>query len=226
MLYKETVSQGLLDLTNQLMQDQAFDNFFLVGGTALALKLGHRLSVDIDLFTSVDFDAEQMAEHLKEHYSVQQIHHLKNGVVAVVDSIKLDLIAHKYPLLHPAETIEGIRMLSLADIGAMKMNAILYNGTRLKDFVDMYFLLEQTSLENLAIGFTKKYPDVNVQMAYNALAYHEDINLNFEINYIHDAVKFESIAQRLKESVNNPGRTFKKQGKKINTPAIRRGRRI
>ena len=74
-------------------------------------------------------------------------------------------------------------MLSLQDIGAMKLQAILYNGSWLKDFVDMYFLLEQLSLQKMTEGFVQKNPEVNVQMAHNALLYFDDFNKQEKINF-------------------------------------------
>lgn len=74
-------------------------------------------------------------------------------------------------------------MLSLQDIGAMKLQAILYNGSQLKDFVDMYILLEQLSLQKMTEGFVQKYTEVNVQMAHNALLYFDDFNKQEKINF-------------------------------------------
>ena len=142
MLHKETVEKGTMDLIYKLMADEKLASFNLVGGTALALKIGHRKSIDIDLFTSTDFNSQEISDHLTANYNVTRIQTIPNGVFTLIDGIKVDLLAHKYPLIEDLETTEGIRMVSLKDIGAMKLNAIYDNGTRLKDFVDMYALLE------------------------------------------------------------------------------------
>lgn len=68
MLHKETVKPGTLDLIQQLMQDQQLNLFYLVGGTALSLRIGHRQSIDIDLFSSSDFDGDRLAQHLQRKY--------------------------------------------------------------------------------------------------------------------------------------------------------------
>ena len=95
----------------------------------------------------------------------------------------MDILAQKYPILNKVEKVDGIRMLSLQDIGAMKLQAILYNGSWLKDFVDMYFLLEQLSLQKMTEGFVQKYTEVNVQMSHNALLYFDDFNKQEKINF-------------------------------------------
>ena len=71
MLHKETVKPGTLDLIKKLMRDQQINSFHLVGGTAMALQMGHRESIDIDLFNSGDFDSAQLADHLKTHYDAR-----------------------------------------------------------------------------------------------------------------------------------------------------------
>lgn len=176
MLYTQTVETGTLVLIKELMSDKELESFNLVGGTTLSLKLGHRMSVDIDLFTDRDFDAHQISRHLTQTYYAENIKTLKNGIFCFINGIKVDILAHQYPILNKVEKVDGIRMLSLQDIGAMKLKAILHSGTRLKDFVDMYFLLEQLPLQKITKGFEQKYPDVNVQMAHNALHYFEDFN--------------------------------------------------
>jgi hypothetical protein len=190
------------------MKDRNLDHFFLVGGTALSLQIGHRKSIDIDLFTDKDFDAQKIAEHIKKTYQPDRLQTLKNGIFCLINEIKVDIIAHQYPLINPLEIVDGIRMTSLQDIGAMKLNAILYNGTRLKDFIDIHFMLEHTPLEQLTTAFVQKYPDVNPQMAHAALLYHEDISQKEKIQFVKQKISLHEIKERLKESVQNTQKRF------------------
>jgi len=112
MLCKETVEKRTLDLIKLLMKDDIFMSFNLVGGTALALKLGHRKSIDIDLFTTSDFNSTDISKHLYSAYQAKRIQTIVNGVFCFVKGIKLDLLAHKYPLLENISTIDGVRMIS------------------------------------------------------------------------------------------------------------------
>ena len=120
-------------------------------------------------------------------------------------------------MLEDLETVEGIRMVSLKDIGAMKLNAIYNNGTRLKDFVDIYALLETFPLKELLQASEKKYPENNIAMVKNALLHHEDIDFTVPIDYVGKEIKWPSITQRLQQSFHDPQKIFNK------LPALTRG---
>lgn len=155
MLYKETVEARTLDLIKLLVADSSLADFFMVGGTALSLQIGHRLSIDIDLFSQKDFDSNALKMYMEEMYNMTNAKAIKNGLWGFINDIKVDLIAHKYPLTQPLGEAEGIRMVSLQDIGAMKLHAIFQNGNRYKDFIDMYFLLEHQPLKVFADSYEK-----------------------------------------------------------------------
>src|ERR1035438_4050934 len=140
MLRKETVSEPTLDLLKTLMQDDLFRDFFLVGGTALALRIGHRLSIDIDLFSMNSFCEEDLLSAMEAKYNFQLDYRRKNTLKGEIAGVKVDLITHNYPLVKPLQEVEGLRMASLEDITAMKLNAISGNGTRIKDFIDVAYL--------------------------------------------------------------------------------------
>src|SRR5215813_14149414 len=108
MLRKETVKEGTLDLIKKLMGDENLDEFNLVGGTALALIYGHRKSIDIDLFSTTDFDATKLAQHLLYIYKAEDIKTINNGVFCYIDNVKTDILAHQYPLIAPLYVHEGI----------------------------------------------------------------------------------------------------------------------
>lgn len=227
MLYTQTVETETLDLIKKLMLDEVLSKFNLVGGTALSLKLGHRKSIDIDLFTDANFDAPFLANYLEKTYNAKVAGVIGNGVFCFINGVKVDLLAHQYPILNQVEIKEGIRMLSLEDIGAMKLSAILNSGTRLKDFVDMYALVEHLPLNKITESFVRKYPDVNRQMAHNALLYHNDINLKQQIDYINQEVPWAEIAGRLRDAVINDQKIFQKKNllsEKLSIPASKRKR--
>ena len=209
MLYTQTVEARTLVLSKELMKDKELDSFNLVGGTALSLKLDHRMSVDIDLFTDRDFDSHHISRHLAETYKAENIKTLKNGIFCFIKDVKVDILAHQYPILNKVEEAEDIRMLSLQDIGAMKLKAILHSGTRLKNFVDMHFLLEQLPLQKITEGFVQKYPDVNVQMAHNALLYFDDFNKKEKINFLGRGISLKEMEIKLRAAVANTIQIFK-----------------
>jgi Nucleotidyl transferase AbiEii toxin, Type IV TA system len=209
MLHEETVEAGTLDLIKKLSADHRLDDFVLVGGTALSLQIGHRKSIDIDLFTTQPFDSDKMANHINSTYRSTEIQFENNAVSARVNGVKIDMIRHGYDWLKPLTTTDGIRMASLEDIGAMKLNAIVGNGSRLKDYVDMYYLLESKDLNSLINAYVKKYPDTNMAIARNALLYHSEIKFNTYLKLLHREFNWNEMVKRFKAAVVEPTTVFK-----------------
>lgn len=178
MLHKESVAPQTLDLIVKLQADPELSGFLLTGGTALSLMFGHRISLDIDLFASRDFDSMKMLEYLENSYgfSMQFIH--RNTLKGIVDGVFVDLITHAYPYVAPPITTDSISMLSKEDIGAMKLNAIAGNGTRPKDFVDIYFLLKEYSLNQIIDFYSKKYSERNTFHIVKSLTWFDDLDEN------------------------------------------------
>lgn len=209
MLHKETVSTLLLNILHRLQSFPELDEFVLVGGTALSLQIGHRRSIDIDLFTTGTFPSETLPDFLSENaFSFHQQSRFKGGLLGHIDTIKVDFIRHAYPWIKTPELIEGIRMASLEDIAAMKLNAISGNGTRLKDFVDVAYLSGFMSLNEMMRWYEKKYPDVNGVMALKSLCYFSDIDFSVDIDYVNTKMNWETIENRLVDMVKQPGKKF------------------
>jgi hypothetical protein len=206
MIYKETVSKEMWELLQKLMKDEMLKDYILVGGTALALRLGHRLSIDIDLFTTKDFDPRIMLKYLQDNYAVQEKGNRldNNTVLTFIDDIKVDIITHNYPLLGSVENIEGVRMISNEDIGAMKLHAIHQSGDRYKDFVDMYFLLEQEPLKFYLEAYQAKY-DKDPYWASVGLKTYDKITTFDGVDMIKEKQQdWEQIQKRLKLATENP----------------------
>jgi len=208
MLHKETVEAGTLDLIKRLMADPELLDFFMVGGTALSLLIGHRISIDIDLFTEKDFDAGLLRRHLEQNQQMTDAKVIGNGVFGFINDVKIDIIAHKYPLVRPLQVTDGIRIVSLEDIGAMKLNAIAGSGNRLKDFVDIYYLLEHRPFKSLGNAYEQKYPNVNIKIAGNSLLYFNDIDHSVPVKLMNGKVEWNKIGKRLHQAVYNPMKIF------------------
>lgn len=215
MLCKETVETGTLDLIYRLIQDQHLKEFTLVGGTALSLQIGHRKSVDVDLFNKREFDAESLKRYLIENYQAINIKCGTNSVLCFINDVKVDLISHQVPDTKPTIIEEGIRMASLEDIGAMKLNAITRDGSRFKDFVDMHVLLSIKPLEVYGAAFENKYDTISRAIAYYSLTYHKDIELD-KLVFMGKELTLPVIAERLQQAVHNPAHIFDKYFLKIN----------
>lgn len=158
-LHYETVSPMLKDVLIELMENELFAPFRLVGGTNLSLRYGHRKSVDIDLFTDVEYgslDFLVFESWLKSRFSYYDCPNKTSIVgfgrsyyigVSANNCIKLDLM-YTDPFLEPIETIDGIRLADIKDIIAMKMNVVLRGG-RKKDFWDLHMLLNKYTLAEM-----------------------------------------------------------------------------
>ena len=213
MLQTETIERETLELLKKLMQDENLSDFFLVGGTNLALQIGHRLSIDLDLFTHIPFETNDLVSHLIKVYDIQ-IERVKekNTIVGRIAGVKIDMIAHIYPLLQSPIIDEGVRMCSLQDITAMKLVAISDNGTRLKDFVDIAYLSTKMSLVQMLEYYAAKYKNTSPIHALKGLAYFGDINFDESI-FLCNRKKFnwEKIEQRIRDMIKFETKIFETQ---------------
>ena len=212
MLRKEAVTSGTLELLKELMQEELLKNFILVGGTALSLLIGHRISIDLDLFSTNPFDEQELFEYLEQNKNFKLDSLQKNTIKGQIGEIKIDLITHAYPFVKTALLIEGIRMASLEDIIAMKLNAIAGNGTRLKDFIDIFYLSSLFSLNQMTEAYSVKYDSRNSFIPLKALAYFNDINFQEPVQMLTGKLPWQSIEKRINEMINNPDRIFTTDG--------------
>jgi len=208
MLRKETVNQSTLELLTTLMKDPLLEDFFLVGGTALALQIGHRLSIDIDLFSQKPFDADQLLADIESRYPFQLNYQARHTLKGSIDGVQVDLITHNYPLVNDLLVLEDVRMASAEDIAAMKLNSISGNGTRLKDFIDVAYLSSSLSLSQMIDAFCEKYGNRNPAMLVKALDYHKDIDFLEPIQMLGDKYNWKSIETRLGQMTMQPQRLF------------------
>src|SRR5277367_2843670 len=101
MVYEDTVEAGTLALIKRLAADDKLKDFVLVGGTALALQLGHRSSVDIDLFSANLFNPYDVAKNVKSNYNTEKTYVLGNTVFSFIEGVKTDMLLHEYPWIRP-----------------------------------------------------------------------------------------------------------------------------
>lgn len=143
MLQEGCVSERLLTLLQKLQNETNFKDYFLVGGTALALQIGHRMSYDIDLFTKSELKIPEITKYLvKNHPGKYQIINTQNMIFQImIDGIKVDFVQHPFELVEPVFNDNQISYLGKKDIAAMKLRAIENSGNRAKDFIDIYYLL-------------------------------------------------------------------------------------
>ena len=173
MLYTETVEPLTLAVLKELMQKSYLEQFVLVGGTALALQIGHRKSVDLDLFTTNDFQSENLMSSLVNDFELTTTFQMPQTIICTIKEVKVDFIRFRYPLIRPIIEIEGIRMLSIEDIAPMKLDAITGRGDK-KDFYDLYYLLKTYSLTKLLELYTEKFQHQTTFHVIRSLTYFVD----------------------------------------------------
>ena len=169
----DAVSPVLLDVLHRLSSTPVLEAFYLVGGTALALQIGHRRSIDIDLFTHAPFDAQMISDSIARSQHATEIDVSKNTVRCFIDGVKVDILAHQYPLIEPLSVVDGIRIASLQDITAMKLNAVANRGAK-KDFWDIAVLLSRFSLDEMLTFYGRKYRSGNRWAVLKSLTYFQD----------------------------------------------------
>ena len=173
MLYLETVESSTLELLKKLQRLPVLEQTRLVGGTALALQLGHRKSIDLDFFGTVDCEAEYLRESIAGIASLTILKESPHIHIYIVDGIKVDIVNYKYPWLDDVVLEQGLRLASVSDIAAMKITAIIGWGSKMV-FIDIAVLLHLFSLEEILHFYAAKYNDSSVFVAMKSLANFDD----------------------------------------------------
>lgn len=159
MLQRSTIEPHTLAVLKKLMQIKLLNSFYLVGGTCLAIRYGHRTSIDLDLFSLTDFNNEEIIDCLKKAEIPFEYKNSNNpiGLFGYAENIKVDFVKHHhFKQIDNPITEEGIRMFGDKDLMAMKIFAILKRAQK-KDFWDMAELLEHHTLQNCVDAYYEKY---------------------------------------------------------------------
>lgn len=173
MLHLETISPDTLTLLKKIQSLDEFNNTRLVGGTALALQLGHRKSIDLDFFGNLETSLEELSAILSEFSTVTPVSSSRMTRFLVVDGVKVDIVTYPYGWIDNPVNAEGVVLAGIKDIAAMKLSAITNRGTK-KDFIDYYFLLKRYSLEELIELYRQKYSDAQLFTSIKSLSYFDD----------------------------------------------------
>lgn len=174
MLSYKTVESHTLELLKKLTKEPFFAETRLVGGTALALQYGHRMSIDLDFFGNIEDDNIAIREILNNIGTISVFKETTNIKIYSINGIKVDFVNYsRYAWIDSAIEEDGLRLASPKDIAAMKINAIEGRGTK-KDFIDMYFLLQHYTLEEILAFYANKYPENSLFRALMSLSYFED----------------------------------------------------
>ena len=201
MLHTETIEPSTLGLLKKLMADDVLQQFNLVGGTALSLQIGHRKSIDLDLFSHSDFEATAILQHLVEcGFRPNVLHQFKQTLIVEIEGVKVDFIRFRYPFAQDVQIIEGIRLTHIQDIACMKIDAIMGRGKK-KDFCDLYFLLKKYSLKNIMACYQQMFQHSTLFHVYKSLTWFEDADMDVELFVFDKKYKWENAKKAIIKSV-------------------------
>ena len=210
MLQTGTVEKSTLGLLKTLQSEPLLTSTRLVGGTALSLQIGHRVSEDLDLFTTEPFDSLRVQSLLIDKYGFIPSVIEEGTLIGFVSGVKIDIIYHLFPWLDNDVIEDDIRIASIADIAAMKMHAIINSGKRPKDFVDLAFLSMHYSYNELKRLLLKRYPAYDPIMADKAVIYFGDIDEDLipDIKMLGYRFDFEAIKSRVVKMTDYPDKVY------------------
>ena len=179
-------------------------DFYLGGGTALALQIGHRDSVDFDFFKEGEIEAQKLFNDLEEFFDKRhllKVQEERNTLGLIVDdSIRLSFFGYKYKLIKELIDEENLNLASVEDIGCMKLSAITGRASN-KDYIDLYYILQNNRLADLLEKAAEKFPDLDRNLILKSLVYFEDVNLEPIMFKNNNHVDFEEVKKFLEEKV-------------------------
>jgi len=172
-MFPEILDQKRKKLVQKLAFLDKF-GFYLAGGTALALQMGHRTSVDFDFYSKKKFDADELLFQLKKIGKLEVFVNRENTLGLLTESgIEMTFFKYPYPLIRQLKKFEKIKVASIEDIAAMKIAAIIQRGTK-RDFVDIFYLTKKYSLEHILHWTQEKYPQISLSLSLKGLTYFQD----------------------------------------------------
>ena len=175
MLSYQTVEPHTLELLRQLSAVPGFSSLRLVGGTSLALQYGHRTSIDLDFFGTFDIDIS-FSDILQRYGQLSVIKEASKIKIYLLDGVKVDFIYYDYPWLDEPLRVDGLTLAVPEDIAAMKVNAIEGRGSK-KDFIDLYYLLQHYTLDEILDFYRQKYSGHSVFRALMSMSYFDDAEM-------------------------------------------------
>jgi hypothetical protein len=177
-----------------------------VGGTALSLQLGHRISDDIDLFTRNNINKDEIFDYLNsKFYNKFQINNIQNIILQItINNIKVDFVKYDYNLIEDVKSEDGIRYLGKKDISAMKLMAVANRGDQAKDFIDIYYLLKEISLNDMFDYYRQKYNQNDISPIKRSLVYFDDITESnwSSIRLLKDKLSIKNIKNKIVDEMN------------------------
>lgn len=175
-MFEKTLSNDTKSNLESIGRTSLASQFYLAGGTAIALQLGHRQSFDLDFFTPDHFSIDSVLETLKSLGQVDLIQADQDTFNGQLNGSRLSFFRYPYPLLDSFLNYANTQIASPVDLASMKVDAITRRGTK-RDFIDLYFICQQLfPLEQAMENYFSKFRDFNISRVHvvKSLTYFED----------------------------------------------------
>lgn len=175
-MFTAVLPQGKLEVLERLASISSLKTYYLAGGTAVALHLGHRISEDFDFFTPFEFDVSSLREELNSagHFILTEY---KSGTLhGIFNNVKVSFLLYAPRLLFPAHSFSGCSIADIRDLAPIKLDTVGSRGSK-KDFIDLYFLSnEAIPLHDIFELYKRKYShlQINIKHLIMSLTYFED----------------------------------------------------
>ncbi len=178
-MFTKTLLPDTIRVIKLVSSLQIVKDSYLAGGTALALQIGHRISIDLDFFTRQEFDENVLSTELSQLPEFKKEGQAWRTVWGKLGKTKFSLFYYEYPLIAPTKKFEGIKIASKEDIAAMKIQAIADRGTK-RDFIDLYFLSKDYTLDEMLKFYDQKYGNLEEKLYHlvRSLSYFADAEMD------------------------------------------------
>lgn len=209
--YWNTITPEMRSVLAGFAKNKLSKEFYLAGGTALALQLGHRLSVDLDFFSATQEDIPALMEPLRQalkEFSPMLSDSSWGNLVFLANNVRVGFYGYGYEMIKPLLQAEGIALASVEDIALMKMDALLSRASR-KDFHDLYAICQRISLRELLALAPRKYPsfrDFEAQVARHMIAF-ERAEAESPVPLI-EQVEWETVKAWFREQAKSIGKSW------------------
>lgn len=202
-MHSESINSETKRVLEKIAKSPIASGFYLAGGTALAIQLGHRESIDLDWFSEIEFLNSKVKEEFSGIGKFELTSEEEGTVHGTADDVKVSFLRYPYKLLFPLVSFSGINLADERDISAMKIDAVSSRGSK-KDFIDIFFLLQKYSLDELFGFFEKKFPNIHYNKLHvlKSLVYFEAAESEPMPKMIEKA-EWEGIKKEIAEKVNN-----------------------
>jgi len=182
-----TITPPMRDMLRFIGRQPFAARFYLAGGTALALRLGHRRSADLDFFSVTDEVHQKARREILDALAPltpQTLEEVDGNLLLRVSDLHVGFFSYSYSLLEQTDSVEGIAVASVVDIGMMKLDALIGRGSR-KDFYDVYVIAQRVLIPNLLALGRVKYPyarDFEFMAAESMVSFENTLSRGCEIS--------------------------------------------